>query len=333
MGDMNTPKTDAKICGMGHSMKRKEDPRFIRGQGQYIDDFVLPGMLYMDIVRSPHAHAKIKKIDTSKALKIPGVLAVIDGPTLAKYNLHWMPTLSSDTQMVLPIDEVMYQAQEVCAVIATERFADLVLPSADHLPGTPDYARGINSGEPGQSGCCFANNLGQRTPWRVRDQCGTGGLNPRSGRQSGTGSSRGWRLCARRYRRMDVSSLSISREAKVWTEALSLSNFGQRAMKVRNEMACDVFAFIDGQAATTHERARLALREIPDNRECLIESDISHGGLLLPPLSGRRRASTSIENGRPCRISRVRISPGVNLAHVLKEFDHLALELKLSGEC
>src|SRR6266852_1425076 len=89
---MIEPRTDAKICGMGHSMKRKEDPRFIRGQGRYIDDFTLPGMLYMDIVRSPHAHARIKKIDTSKALKIPGVLAVIDGPTLAKYNLHWMPT-------------------------------------------------------------------------------------------------------------------------------------------------------------------------------------------------------------------------------------------------
>src|SRR5438876_968800 len=115
---MSELRTDAKISGMGHSMKRKEDPRFIRGQGRYVDDFTLPGMLYMDIVRSPHAHAKIKKINTEKALKIPGVLAVIDGPTLAKYNLHWMPTISSDTQMVLPIDEVMYQAQEVCTVFA-----------------------------------------------------------------------------------------------------------------------------------------------------------------------------------------------------------------------
>src|SRR5215468_9715441 len=116
------PRTDAKISGMGHSMKRKEDPRLIRWQGRYVDDIQLPGMLYMDIVRSPYAHAKIKKIDTSKALKIPGVLAVIDGPTLAKYNLHWMPTISSDTQMVLPTDTVMYQAQEVAAVIATERY-------------------------------------------------------------------------------------------------------------------------------------------------------------------------------------------------------------------
>jgi carbon-monoxide dehydrogenase large subunit len=116
------PKTDAKICGMGHSMKRKEDPRFIRGQGRYVDDIQLPGMLYMDIVRSPHAHARIKSINSEEALKIPGVLAVITGETLAKFNLHWMPTLSSDTQMVLPTDRVMYQAQEVAAVIATERY-------------------------------------------------------------------------------------------------------------------------------------------------------------------------------------------------------------------
>ena len=96
------PKTSAEIGGMGHSVKRKEDPRFIRGQGNYVDDVVLPDMLYLDIVRSPYAHATIKSIDTSKALAIPGVLAVITGKDLAQYNLHWMPTLMSDTQMVLP---------------------------------------------------------------------------------------------------------------------------------------------------------------------------------------------------------------------------------------
>ena len=118
------PRTSAAVCGMGHSMKRKEDPRFIRGQGNYVDDVQLPGMLYLDIVRSPHAHAKIKKIDSTKALAIPGVLAVITGQDLAKYNLHWMPTLMSDTQMVLPVEKVMYQAQEVAAVLATSRYAD-----------------------------------------------------------------------------------------------------------------------------------------------------------------------------------------------------------------
>jgi carbon-monoxide dehydrogenase large subunit len=146
-------RTDAKICGMGHSMKRKEDPRFIRGKGNYVDDVKLPGMLYMDIVRSPYAHAKIKKIDTSKALKIPGVLAVIDGPTLEKYKLHWMPTISADTQMVLPTDEVMYQAQEVCAVIATERYiaadgADAVEVEYEPLPVMVDPLKSIAPGAP-----------------------------------------------------------------------------------------------------------------------------------------------------------------------------------------
>ena len=146
-------RTSEKICGMGHSMKRKEDPRFIRGKGNYVDDIQLPGMLYMDIVRSPYAHARIKKIDTSAALKIPGVLAVIDGPTLEKYKLHWMPTISADTQMVLPIDEVMYQAQEVCAVIATERYiaadgADAVEVDYEPLPVMVDPMKSIAPGAP-----------------------------------------------------------------------------------------------------------------------------------------------------------------------------------------
>ena len=117
------PQTTPEVCGMGHSMKRKEDPRFIRGQGNYVDDIQLPGMLYLDIVRSPFAHARIKSINSENALKIPGVLAVITGETLEQYNLHWMPTLMSDTQMVLPTEKVMYQAQEVAAVVATDRYA------------------------------------------------------------------------------------------------------------------------------------------------------------------------------------------------------------------
>lgn len=116
-------KTSKAISGMGHSMKRKEDARFIQGKGNYVDDIKLEGMLYMDIVRSPYAYAKIKNIDISEAMKVPGVAAVVTGKDLEKYNLHWMPTLMSDTQMVLPTDTVMYQSQEVAAVIATSRYA------------------------------------------------------------------------------------------------------------------------------------------------------------------------------------------------------------------
>jgi len=134
-------------------MKRKEDPRFIRGKGNYVDDIVLPGMLWMDIVRSPFAHAKIKSINTEKALKVPGVLAVITGETLAKYNLHWMPTLMSDTQMVLPTEKVMYQAQEVAAVIATSRYAaadgvDAVEVDYDPLPVVVDPFKALEPNAP-----------------------------------------------------------------------------------------------------------------------------------------------------------------------------------------
>src|SRR5262244_155067 len=104
------PRTTPQVGGMGHSMKRKEDPRLIRGKGNFVDDIQLPGMVYLDIVRSPFAHAKIKAINTDKALKVPGVLAVITGETLAKYNLHWMPTLMFFFNVAPPTEKVMYQA-------------------------------------------------------------------------------------------------------------------------------------------------------------------------------------------------------------------------------
>jgi carbon-monoxide dehydrogenase large subunit len=138
---------------MGHSMKRKEDPRFIRGQGRYVDDIKLPGMVHLDIVRSPYAHAKIKAIHTEKALAIPGVLAVITGETLAQFNLHWMPTLMSDTQMVLPTEKVMYQAQEVAAVIATDRYTaadgvEAVEVEYEPLPVVVDPFKALEPGAP-----------------------------------------------------------------------------------------------------------------------------------------------------------------------------------------
>src|SRR4030065_1632024 len=94
--------------GLVDPRKRVDDPRFIQGKGNYIDDLKLPGMLYVDIVRSPYAHARIKSINTELALQVPGVAAVITGKTLEQYNVHNMPTLMSDTQMVLPIDTVKY---------------------------------------------------------------------------------------------------------------------------------------------------------------------------------------------------------------------------------
>ncbi len=147
------PQTTPEVGGMGHSVKRKEDPRFIRGAGEYIDDLNLPGQLWLDIVRSPYAHATIVNIDASEALKIPGVLAVITGKDLEGYKLHWMPTLAGDNQMVLPVDTVMYQSQEVAAVIATSRYiaADGVAAvdvDYEPLPVVVDPFKALEPGAP-----------------------------------------------------------------------------------------------------------------------------------------------------------------------------------------
>src|ERR687883_727892 len=95
---------DTPIQGMGKSVKRKEDPRFVRGKGTYVDDIKLPGMLYLDIVRSPHAHARITRINADAALALPGVLAVITGKDLDAAGLAWIPTLMADKQMGLSVD-------------------------------------------------------------------------------------------------------------------------------------------------------------------------------------------------------------------------------------
>lgn len=128
-----------KIQGVGCARKRKEDPRFIQGKGTYVDDVKLPGMLHADIVRSPFAHARIKSINTEKALALPGVHAVLTAEDLKPLNLHWMPTLAGDKQAVLADEKVAFQYQEVAVVIADDRYiaadaVELVEVEYEELP-------------------------------------------------------------------------------------------------------------------------------------------------------------------------------------------------------
>jgi carbon-monoxide dehydrogenase large subunit len=104
-------------------MIRKEDARFTRGRGHYVDDVQLPGMLHGAILRSPYAHAKIVSIDTSAAEAHPKVKAVITGAVLDTLGLAWMPTLSYDTQAVLATDKVRFQGQEVAFVVAEDHYS------------------------------------------------------------------------------------------------------------------------------------------------------------------------------------------------------------------
>ena len=107
---------------MGDRMLRKEDGRFVRGKGNYVDDVQLPGMLHSAILRSPFAHARINNVDTSAALELEGVHAVITGADLDAQGLAWMPTLAGDTQAVLATDKVRFQGQEVAFVVADDKY-------------------------------------------------------------------------------------------------------------------------------------------------------------------------------------------------------------------
>ncbi|HQT44003.1 MAG TPA: aerobic carbon-monoxide dehydrogenase large subunit, partial [Halothiobacillus sp.] len=122
---------------------RREDPRFIQGKGNYVDDIKLPGMLFAVMVRSPYAHAKINSIDTSKAKAYPGVHAVLTADDLKPLKLHWMPTLAGDVQAVLADGHVSFQNQEVAFVVADDRYiaadaAELVEVDYEELPAVVD---------------------------------------------------------------------------------------------------------------------------------------------------------------------------------------------------
>jgi len=138
---------------MGHSVKRKEDQRFVQGKGTYVDDVRLPGMAYGQMIRSPYAHARIVAIRTEEAKKLAGVLAVITGEDLEKAGLAWMPTLFHDRQMVLATGKVLFQSQEVAFVVAEDRYAaadaaELIEVEYEELPVLVDPHRALDADAP-----------------------------------------------------------------------------------------------------------------------------------------------------------------------------------------
>ena len=151
---MNAPAERATaLAGIGESRLRKEDARFIQGKGNYVDDLKLPGMLHMDIVRAPVAHARIKKINKAAALAIPGVHAVLTADDLKPLKLHWMPTLAGDVQAVLADEKVHFQMQEVAVVVADDRYiaadaVEAVEVEYEELPAVVDPFAALQPGAP-----------------------------------------------------------------------------------------------------------------------------------------------------------------------------------------
>src|SRR6202040_1139414 len=121
---------------------------FPQGKGTYVDDLRVPGMIFGDFVRSPYGHARIKKIDATKAKAVPGVIAILTAADLKPLSLHYMPTLAGDVQAVLAEEKVLFQNQEVAFVVADDRYAaadgaELVEVEYEALPVVIDPFRAM----------------------------------------------------------------------------------------------------------------------------------------------------------------------------------------------
>jgi aerobic carbon-monoxide dehydrogenase large subunit len=150
--------------GIGAPVRRKEDQRFITGKGQYTDDINRPGQTYAVFVRSPHAHAKIKKVDTTAAAKSPGCLAVFTGADVATDKVGglicgWMihskdgSPMKAGAHPALASGKVRYVGDHVAVVIAetlaeARDAAERVVVDYETLPAAVDVATAQNAGQP-----------------------------------------------------------------------------------------------------------------------------------------------------------------------------------------
>jgi carbon-monoxide dehydrogenase large subunit len=113
---------------VGQRVKRTEDPRLIKGLAHYVDDIRLPDTLHVAFVRSIYAHARINGIDTSEALKAPGIVAIYTGQDIAgKIGpvpcASALPGLKVPDYRVLAQDKVYFVGQPIAAVVARDAYA------------------------------------------------------------------------------------------------------------------------------------------------------------------------------------------------------------------
>jgi carbon-monoxide dehydrogenase large subunit len=156
---------------VGKSIPRIEDPKFLRGRGGYIDDLVLPGMLHAAVLRSPHAHARISRVDVEAARAAPGVVAVVTGADaldLCDPLPDFGPDPSKHTWRLLAHDKVRFVGEGVAVVLAENRYLaedarDLIEVEYEPLPVVTDPERAIEAGAPLVHDAVGSNTMYERT--------------------------------------------------------------------------------------------------------------------------------------------------------------------------
>ncbi|QSO52177.1 molybdopterin-dependent oxidoreductase [Alicyclobacillus curvatus] len=144
----------------GSTLKRREDPRLITGNGQYSEDIQLPGMLYASVVRSPHAHAKIVSVNTDAAKVLNGVVAVYTGKDLqgriGTVPTAWLPpdsNIQTPPHEVLAVNKVRYVGDGIALVVAENRYVardavDLIKVTYEVLPAVVEQEEAMQDGAP-----------------------------------------------------------------------------------------------------------------------------------------------------------------------------------------
>ena len=146
---MSTMKTTRDVRGVGLSIPRPDGPEKVTGRVQYVADITPRGLLHAKLLRSPHAHAKIVRIDVSKARALPGVRAVLTAADVPQLK-HKPPTRA---HAVLAIDRVVFAGQPVAAVAAdepaiAEEACDLIEVEYQVLPVAADPLQSMKAGAP-----------------------------------------------------------------------------------------------------------------------------------------------------------------------------------------
>src|SRR5436190_20294351 len=127
-----------KYRWIGKDIPRLEDPKLLSGRATYTDDVRLPGMLEAAVLRSPHAHARILRVDTSKAQALPGVFAVITGQDIARLT-NPLPRFCPEevVEYALAVDKVRYAGEGVAAVDRYRAEDALALIEVEYEPLPP----------------------------------------------------------------------------------------------------------------------------------------------------------------------------------------------------
>ncbi len=299
---------------VGASIKRKEDPKLISGEGRFVDDITLPRMCFASFVRSPYAHATVKSIDGTRAREVRGVLAVLTARDLIGGNPKGIPTAALPPGSKLPgryplaVDEVNYVGEPVAIVIAEDRYiardaSDLVEVEYEPNESVTDPEKALESGSP-KVHKEFGDNIAYQTTHTHGDADGA----------------------FKRADRVVSKRLVLGRIAPI-----PLENRGVIASYIKSDGSLTVW--LSTQIPHIIKTWYAAYLEIPENKVRLIAPDVGGGfGAKAQVFSDEIAVVlAAMKLGRPIKWISTRMEDLLATAHARGQVHHIELALSKNG--